>query len=65
MITFTDTNGAVSHVQLQSRTTLVGLDGAMQGLTATRLNGKLFWSNGAVWDNFDFNAVNAALNALR
>jgi hypothetical protein len=28
-------------------------------LTGTRLNGKIFWSNGQVWDNFDFNALNA------
>ena len=40
MITLTDTNGAVSHIQIQSRTTLVGLDGPMKGLTATRLNGR-------------------------
>jgi hypothetical protein len=58
-ITLTDPNGAVSHVKLTSPTTLIGLDRALQGLTATRLNGKITWSNGAVWDNFDFNAVNA------
>jgi hypothetical protein len=59
LITFIDTNGAVSHVQIQSRTSLIGLDGPMKGMTATRLNGKFFWSNNTVWDNFDFNAVNA------
>jgi hypothetical protein len=58
-ITLTDTNGVVSHVKLTSPTTMIGLDRALQGLTATRQNGKLFWSNGAVWDNFDFNAINA------
>ena len=59
LITLTDSNGAVSHVQLTSPNTLLGLDGAMQGLTATRVNGELFWSNGAFWANFDMNSVNA------
>jgi hypothetical protein len=58
-ITLTDMNGAVSHVKLTSSTALFGLDGALKGLTATRLNGKLVWSNGDVWDTFDFNALNA------
>ena len=57
--TFTDSNGAVSHVQLTSLTTLTGLDGPLQSLTATRHNGQIIWSNGAVWDDFDFNALNA------
>ena len=58
-ITFTDTNGAVSHVQLQSRTMLIGLDGPLSGLTGTRQNGQIVWSDGTVWDAFDFNALNA------
>jgi hypothetical protein len=57
--TLIDTNGAVSHVRLTSPTTLIGLDGELSGLTATRVNGALFWSNGAVWDNFDLDALNA------
>jgi hypothetical protein len=57
--TFFDTNGAITHVKLTSPNTLIGLDRELQGLTAMRLNGKLFWSNGAVWDNFDLNALNA------
>jgi len=59
LVKFTDTNGAISLVQLLSRTSLVGRTGAMQGVGATRLNGKIFWNNGAVWDGFDFNALNA------
>jgi hypothetical protein len=59
LIALTDTNGSVSHAQLTSATTLVGLDGTIIGLTAIRLNGKLFWSNGQVWDNFDPDALNA------
>ena len=54
-----DSNGAVSHAQVQSSGTVVGLDGPLSGLTATRQNGQLAWSNGAVWNNFDFNALNA------
>jgi len=58
-ITFTDTNGALTHVRLTSATTLVGLDGEMAGVTATRQNGQIVWSNGAVWNNFDLSALNA------
>lgn len=58
-ITLTDTNGAVSHAKLTTRTMLVGLDGALKGLTARRMNNTLLWSNGDVWDNFDNDALNA------
>jgi hypothetical protein len=58
-ITATDANGAVSHVRLQSPTLLIGVDGVMQGLHGTRLNGKLLWTNGQTWDNLDVNALNA------
>jgi hypothetical protein len=58
-IILTDTNGATSHVQLQSPTTVIGLDGSLKGLTATRSNGQIIWSNGATWGGFDFNALNA------
>jgi hypothetical protein len=62
-IGLSDSNGALSHVKMTSATTLIGLDGAMQGLTATLVNGTLMWSNGATWSNFDFNAL-AALFAM-
>ena len=58
-ITFTDSNGASFHVKLTSASTLVGLDGELAGVTATRQNGQIVWSNGAVWGDFDFNALNA------
>jgi hypothetical protein len=58
-IAATDVNGAVSHVQVLSATTLVGLDGSLGGVTGTRSNGQVVWSNGVVWNNFDFNALNA------
>jgi|GEM_PF-3401389 len=57
-ITLTDTNGAVSHVKLVTRTILQGLDGELLGLTAKRINNTLLWSNGDVWDNFDNDALN-------
>jgi hypothetical protein len=60
MISLLDTNNAVSHAQLTNASTLIVLGpGPLQNLTAMRLNGKLFWSNGMVWDNFDFNTLNA------
>ena len=52
-------NGAISHLKLLSATTLVGLDGAFSGVNGVRQNGQIVWSNGAVWDAFDFNALNA------
>jgi hypothetical protein len=58
-IAATDVNGAISHVQVLSATTLVGLDGSLGGVTGTRSNGQVVWSNGVVWNNFDFNALNA------
>jgi hypothetical protein len=57
--TATGANGAVSHLQLLSPVLLVGLDGPLQGVHGTRLNGRIFWSNGEVWTNFNFNALNA------
>lgn len=59
LVTVTDATGAVSHVQLLTATTLVGLSGPLRGVRGTRLNGKIFWSNGEVWTNFDLNALNA------
>lgn len=60
-ITITDSNGAISHIQLLNFSTAVGLDGPMAGLTATKFQGKLIWKSGstvvAVWDNFDLNAL--------
>lgn len=59
LILATDARGVVSHLKLLTPTTLVGLDGPLQGLTGTRLNGQIVWSNGTVWHGFDFNALNA------
>ena len=56
--TASDQNGAVSHLGLQSATILVGLDGPLQGVTGTRANDAIDWSNGAIWANFEFNPLN-------
>lgn len=56
---FIDSNGAVSHVQLTSPTTLLGLDGPLQGLTGTRVDNRIRWSNGDVWTMTNFDALHA------
>ncbi len=58
-VTLTDTNGASFKVSMLSKTTFIALSGSMAGMTATRQNNKLVWSNGTVWNNYDFNALNA------
>ncbi len=58
-----DPNGALSRVKLTSATALIGLDGAMQGVTATLTNGSLVWSNGATWNNFSLNALTALFHS--
>jgi hypothetical protein len=58
-ITATDANSVTSHLAVLSPTLLIGLDGPLQGVNGTRLDGKNFWSNGQVWENLDFNALNA------
>jgi hypothetical protein len=58
-ITAMDPNGNVSHLKFLTDTNHVGLDGPMRGLNGGRQDGRINWSNGDVWDNFDFNALNA------
>jgi hypothetical protein len=57
--TATDANGGVSHLVMQSATIFVGLDGPLQGVTGTRVNDEIDWSNLNIWANFDFDALNA------
>jgi len=59
LITVADSNGAVSHVQLLTATTFIGLNGPLEGVTGTRTNGQVAWSNGAVWQDFDLDALTA------
>src|SRR5262249_37083994 len=56
-ITLTNKSGGTSRAQIQANGTLVALDWG--GVVGTRSNGKINWSNGTVWDNFDFNALDA------
>jgi hypothetical protein len=58
-ITGTDHNGVSSHFRLQNVTSLVGLDGPLQGVIGTRVNNEIDWSNGEVWSNFEYGAINA------
>jgi hypothetical protein len=59
LITATDVNGTVSHLQLPSVTSIIGLNGPLKSLSGTLQNGQIVWSDGTVWDDFDFNALNA------
>ncbi len=58
-VTLTDTNGAAFKVQFTTPTTFVALQGTLAGMTATWQNGAIVWSNGTIWNDFDFNALNA------
>jgi hypothetical protein len=53
-------SGQISHVNITGPNSLMAIDGASAGLTATRTNGGIQWSNGSFWSNFDFNALDAA-----
>jgi hypothetical protein len=59
VVTFTAPNGSFSRIRVVDHGTVLGLVGPLQGKTGTRLNGKITWSNGTVWNDFDFNALNA------
>jgi hypothetical protein len=58
-VTFTDTTGVSFKVQMLTSTTFIALGGPLGAIPATRQGDKLVWANGTVWNNFDFNAVNA------
>jgi hypothetical protein len=51
--------GQVSRVNITSPNTLAAIDGPSAGVTGTRINGGILWSNGVFWGNFDFDALNA------
>ena len=48
-----------SHLAIQGATILIGLDGPLKGVTGTRVNDEIEWSNGAVWTTLDFDSLNA------
>jgi len=37
----------------------IGADKALTGVTGNRSTGRIVWSGGTVWSEFDFNALNA------
>jgi hypothetical protein len=63
LITLTDTNATTFHVRVTSSTTFVVIDGTASipaNTIGTRQSNKITWSNNAaIWNNFDFNALNA------
>ena len=59
LITATSTPSDVSRLSLLTRVTLIGLDGPLQNVNGTRLNGKIFWETGVTWTDFDFADLNA------
>jgi hypothetical protein len=62
-IILTNKSGGASRAQITGANTLIALDWG--GVTGTRSNGKILWSNGTVWDNFDFNALDAVFSDIR
>lgn len=58
----TNRTGGSSRAVVTSPTTITLLD---WGVTGTRSGGRILWSNGTVWDNFDFNALDALFSDLK
>jgi hypothetical protein len=62
-VTITMTDGTNTfQARLTSANTIVitvGSSGMAAGVTGTRKNGAITWSNGVTWNNFDFNALDA------
>jgi hypothetical protein len=46
-------------LQLLSLNTIRAKSGSLMGMIGRRQGGKIVWSNGVTWENFDFNALNA------
>jgi len=55
-------NGLISH--LYSATILDTLQSSLPGVIGTRVNDEIEWSNGDVWANFDYDAINALFEML-
>ncbi|MCY2964244.1 MAG: hypothetical protein NT069_11530 [Planctomycetota bacterium] len=62
-ITLTDVNGTASTVRFNGPNTLFGTSGVFRNIIGQRRSNKIYWSNGLVWENFDFNALNALFTA--
>ena len=58
LITVTDANNVSYTAIIPSPGTIVITSGALNGIVGTQRNGAILWSNGIVWDNFDYNALN-------
>jgi predicted RNA-binding protein len=62
-ILLTNRSGGTSRAAITAAGTLVALDWG--NVVGTRSNGRIVWSNGTVWDNFDFNALDAVFSDIR
>lgn len=61
-IILTDKSGGTSRARITDSGTIVALD---WNVTGTRGNGKISWSNGTSWNNFDWNALDAVFADIR
>lgn len=61
-VTLTNKSGGTSQARITGPNTIVALN---WGVTGTRNNGRILWSNGTVWDNFDFNALDSVFSDVR
>src|SRR5262249_3593353 len=63
-VILTNRQGQMSQATITGPNTIV--TGPNWGsVVGTRTNGKIHWANGTVWENFDFNALNALFADLR
>ena len=53
------TSSETIGLQLMSLNTIRAKSGSLMGMIGRRQGGKIVWSNGVTWENFDFNALNA------
>ncbi|MSR56893.1 MAG: hypothetical protein EXS05_04385 [Planctomycetaceae bacterium] len=64
LITLTNKVGGTSSAKITGPNTIV--QGANWGsVVGTRIGGKIFWANGTVWDNFDFNSLDAIFSDIK
>jgi len=52
-------------LQLLSLNTIRAKSGSLMGMVGRRQGGKIVWSNGVTWENFDFNALNALFSDIQ
>jgi hypothetical protein len=58
----TNRTGGSSRAVLTGPYTITLLD---WGVTGTRTGSRILWSNGTIWDNFDYNALDALFSDIK